>query len=94
MAADVDEIVATGVNCCLPDDVDHGARRSRRVRSSPTRTPARAGTRSVAPGRGDSAFDAGAVTGWLDAGVRLVGGCCRVGPTDIAAVAAAAAARA
>ena len=29
-----------------------------------------------------------AVQGWLDDGARLVGGCCRVGPADIARVAA------
>jgi homocysteine S-methyltransferase len=43
---------------------------------------------------GESAFDAGAVDAWLADGAVLVGGCCRVGPTDITAVAAAVAARA
>ena len=28
-----------------------------------------------------------AVRGWLDDGARLVGGCCRVGPTDIRGIA-------
>ena len=26
------------------------------------------------------------VTGWVEAGARLVGGCCRLGPADIAAM--------
>jgi homocysteine S-methyltransferase len=93
MAADVAEIVATGVNCCVPDDVA-------------TALAAAVGPLVAYPNSGqgwdaelrtwtgDSAFDAGAVAGWLDAGVRLVGGCCRVSPTDIEAVAAVAAARA
>jgi homocysteine S-methyltransferase len=34
------------------------------------------------PGVGD-------VAGWLDAGARLVGGCCRVRPADVWAIAAA-----
>ncbi|HJX43829.1 MAG TPA: homocysteine S-methyltransferase family protein [Geodermatophilus sp.] len=29
-----------------------------------------------------------AVPGWVRAGARLVGGCCRVGPAGIAAIAA------
>ncbi|MGB8941629.1 MAG: homocysteine S-methyltransferase family protein, partial [Streptomyces sp.] len=33
-------------------------------------------------------FTAGRVAGWRDAGARLVGGCCRVGPEMIARVAA------
>ena len=38
--------------------------------------------------RGGSAFDAGLATGWERSGARLIGGCCRVGPAGIAAVAA------
>jgi homocysteine S-methyltransferase len=34
-------------------------------------------------------FDPALVPTWVDAGARYVGGCCRVGPTDIAAVATA-----
>jgi homocysteine S-methyltransferase len=86
MAGDVAEIVAMGVNCCDPDDVG-------------TALAGVAGPRVAYPNSGqgwdavrrawtgDSAFDAGAVTGWVDGGARLVGGCCRVGPGDIASVA-------
>jgi homocysteine S-methyltransferase len=42
---------------------------------------------------GESAFEPTDVAGWLEAGVRLVGGCCRVGPDDIAGVAAVVAGR-
>jgi homocysteine S-methyltransferase len=37
----------------------------------------------------DAAFAAADVRRWVDAGARLVGGCCRIGPAEIAAVAAA-----
>jgi homocysteine S-methyltransferase len=93
MAADVDEIVAMGVNCCDPGDVG-------------TALAGVMGPRVAYPNSGqgwdavrrtwtgESAFVAGAVTGWTDDGARLVGGCCRVGPADITSVAAAVAASA
>ena len=39
--------------------------------------------------RGGATFDPAEVRGWRDAGARLIGGCCRVGPDRIAAIAAA-----
>ncbi len=88
MAADVDEIVATGVNCCIPDDVTTALVGA----TGPLVAYPNSGQGWDAVRRtwtGESAFDAGAVTGWLAAGARLVGGCCRVGPADIADVSAA-----
>jgi homocysteine S-methyltransferase len=85
MAADVAEIVATGVNCCAPDDVTAALADG----TGPRVAYPNSGQGWDAVRRtwtGESAFDAGAVTSWLDADVRLVGGCCRVGPADIAAV--------
>ncbi|MEO6124566.1 MAG: homocysteine S-methyltransferase family protein [Ilumatobacteraceae bacterium] len=41
---------------------------------------------------GDKAFESAAVARWIAAGARLIGGCCRVGPAEIAAIAAAIAA--
>lgn len=38
---------------------------------------------------GTPRLDTGTVIGWVDAGARIVGGCCRVRPDDIAAMAAA-----
>ena len=38
---------------------------------------------------GTAGLDTGLVTEWVDAGARIVGGCCRVRPDDIAAMAAA-----
>jgi len=36
--------------------------------------------------RGDAQSSISLAEGWVDAGARLVGGCCRVGPDDIAAL--------
>jgi homocysteine S-methyltransferase len=93
MAADVQEIVATGVNCCRPEDVAPALGHA----GGPLVAYPNSGQGWDAERRtwtGESAFDARAVAGWLDADVCLVGGCCRVGPTDIAAVAAVATSRA
>ena len=93
MTADVDEIVATGVNCCDPGDVTSALAEA----SGPLVAYPNSGQGWDAVRRtwtGESAFDAGAVAGWLDEGARLVGGCCRVGPTDLTAVAAVVSARA
>jgi homocysteine S-methyltransferase len=37
---------------------------------------------------GRSTFTTEEVTGWERAGARLIGGCCRVGPQAVAAIAA------
>jgi homocysteine S-methyltransferase len=86
MAAEVPEIVAVGVNCCAPADVAVALAGA----GGPLVAYPNSGQGWDAVRRtwtGASAFDAGAVEGWLDAGVRLVGGCCRVGPDDVTAVA-------
>ena len=38
---------------------------------------------------GSGSFDVAIAEGWVSAGARYVGGCCRVGPADIADLAAA-----
>jgi homocysteine S-methyltransferase len=88
MAVDVDEIVAMGVNCCAPGDVTTALAAA----SGPLVAYPNSGQGWDAVRRtwtGESAFDSGAVGDWLLAGARLVGGCCRVGPADIAEVCAA-----
>ena len=85
MAADVDEIVAVGVNCCAPADVVTALAAA----AGPLVAYPNSGQGWDAEARtwtGESAFEAGDVTSWLTAGARLVGGCCRVGPADIAHV--------
>jgi homocysteine S-methyltransferase len=87
MAADVDEVVAVGVNCCVPGDVTTALAGA----AGPLVAYPNSGQGWDAVRRawtGESAFDPGAVRNWLHHGARLVGGCCRVGPDDIAEVAA------
>jgi homocysteine S-methyltransferase len=83
----VAEIVAVGVNCCAPGDVVTALDGA----EGPLVAYPNSGQGWDAVRRawtGESAFDADAVASWLEAGSRLVGGCCRVGPDDIARVSA------
>ena len=83
-------IVAAGVNCSAPDDVLAA------IRAAVNAT----GLSAVAyPNRGEhwdadtdtwrgaDSFSLDLVPGWIDAGARLVGGCCQIAPSDIAALA-------
>jgi homocysteine S-methyltransferase len=91
MVAGVDEVVAVGVNCTDPRGV-LPAVRAAAAAGKPVVVYPNSGERWDAAGRrwtGPGTFDPGDVRAWVDAGVRLVGGCCRVGPDDIAALAAA-----
>jgi homocysteine S-methyltransferase len=91
MAAGVPEVVAVGVNCTDPAGVP-AAVEAAAGSGKPVVVYPNSGERWDAAGRrwtGSPGLPADAVRGWLDAGARLVGGCCRVGPADIARVAAA-----
>ncbi|MGW3354689.1 homocysteine S-methyltransferase [Streptomyces bungoensis] len=91
-AADVDEIIAVGVNCCAPQDVEYAARVAARVTGKPVVVYPNSGETWDARARawrGRSTFGAEQVSSWRDAGARLVGGCCRVGPQGIASIARA-----
>lgn len=93
-AASVPCVVAVGVNCTDPAGVGAALTQVSSALGSG------AGTPLVAYPNSGEAWDAAArrwtgrpgvgdVTGWLAAGARLVGGCCRTGPEQVAAVAAA-----
>jgi len=89
MAADVDAVVAVGVNCSAPDDVSRvvplAAASGRPVVAYPNSGEGwDAVTRSWV---GDPGFDPEAVTGWVRDGARLVGGCSRVTPDQISDIA-------
>ncbi|OAH11174.1 homocysteine S-methyltransferase [Streptomyces jeddahensis] len=91
LAADADEIIAVGVNCCAPDDVHHAVETAARVTGKPVVVYPNSGESWDAEARawtGRSTFTAEQVTGWQQAGARLIGGCCRVGPDAITALAA------
>ncbi|WP_077797857.1 homocysteine S-methyltransferase [Streptomyces sp. JHA26] len=92
LPAEAEEVVAVGVNCCAPADVDHAVAVAARVTGKPVVAYPNSGESWNAGARawtGPSAFDAGRVRGWRAAGARLIGGCCRVGPDSIAGVARA-----
>lgn len=90
LAADVEEIVAVGVNCCAPEDADRAVELAARVTGKPVVVYPNSGESWDAQARawrGESSFSAGRVAGWERAGARLIGGCCRVGPGAIAELA-------
>lgn len=89
LAADADEIIAVGVNCCAPEDVDAAIATAARVAGKPVVVYPNSGEAWDAEARawtGRSTFAAEQVAGWERAGARLVGGCCRVGPGAIAGI--------
>ena len=91
LAADAEEVIAVGVNCCDPKDADAAVRLTARITGKPVVVYPNSGETWDADARawrGPSHFTAGRVVGWRDAGARLIGGCCRVGPETITRVAA------
>ena len=87
MAADVAEVIAVGVNCTTP--VDAGRAVALVGSQGPAVVYPNSGQSWDAETRawtGRSAFEPADVSAWVEAGARLVGGCCRVGPADIASL--------
>ncbi|MFF6784623.1 homocysteine S-methyltransferase [Streptomyces sp. NPDC012510] len=90
LAADAEEVIAVGVNCCSPDDVDGAIETAVRVTGKPVVVYPNSGESWDASARawtGRSTFTTGQVEGWRAAGARLIGGCCRVGPEAISGIA-------
>ncbi len=93
MAAEVEEVVAVGVNCCAPGDVAAAVAAAVTASGRPAVAYPNSGESWDAEQRrwsGDPTFTPGQVGTWLAAGARLVGGCCRVRPDAIAGIRAAA----
>jgi homocysteine S-methyltransferase len=91
MAADVPSVMAVGVNCTAPSGVlaavrVAAARSGRPVVVYPNSGEVWDGARRTWVGR--PGLDGVAADRWVDAGARLIGGCCRIGPPDIARLAA------
>ncbi len=90
VAAGSTSLVAVGVNCCSPDDVLPALRVAAEVTGAPGVAYPNSG-QGWDSGRhtwsGASAYDVGLAPGWVAAGAGYVGGCCEVGPSDIAALA-------
>ncbi|MFE9702108.1 homocysteine S-methyltransferase [Streptomyces sp. NPDC005930] len=92
LAAEADEVVAVGVNCCAPQDVSGAVAIAARVTGKPVVAYPNSGETWDARARawrGRSSFAPGLVREWRAAGARLVGGCCRVGPDVIRSIASA-----
>jgi homocysteine S-methyltransferase len=90
VAAGVPEIVAVGVNCCAPDDVLPAIGPAREI-GKPVIVYPNSGERWDGDRRawvGPSRFSPGLAVQWVAAGARVIGGCCRVRPADIAGLAA------
>jgi homocysteine S-methyltransferase len=88
MAAGVGAVMAVGVNCTDPAGV-LPAVRAAAVTGLPVVGYPNSGEGWDAAARrwtGPATFHPADVGAWIDAGARLVGGCCRVGPTGIAAL--------
>jgi S-methylmethionine-dependent homocysteine/selenocysteine methylase len=89
MAAGVDAVLAVGVNCTAPATVGPSiaaaAAAGKPVAAYPNSGEGwNAVTRSWT---GDPGSAADEVCAWIAAGARLIGGCCRIRPQDIAAIA-------
>ncbi len=91
VVAGVPEIVAVGVNCCAPDDVLPAIGPARET-GKPVIVYPNSGERWDSARRawvGPSRFSPRLAAQWVAAGARVIGGCCRVRPADIAELAAA-----
>ncbi|MFD8674557.1 homocysteine S-methyltransferase [Streptomyces seoulensis] len=86
LASDAEEIVAVGVNCCAPEDVPRAVETAARVTGKPVVAYPNSGETWNARTR--TWDDSPTLDPALSAtGARLVGGCCRVGPETITAIA-------
>jgi homocysteine S-methyltransferase len=88
-AADADEIIAVGVNCYAPEDVDGAVATAARVTGKPVVAYPNSGEAWNAEARawrGRATFTAEQVAGGQRGGARLIGGCCRVGPDAVTGI--------
>ncbi|BEV70775.1 homocysteine S-methyltransferase [Paludibacterium sp. THUN1379] len=88
-----DQVLAVGLNCTAPGFVPELLQSARSATSKPLLVYPNSGEHYDPNGkcwhgeRDPQAF-ASAARGWQQAGARLIGGCCRTSPADIAALAA------
>jgi len=91
VAAGVPEIVAVGVNCCAPDDVLPAIGIASAI-GKPVIVYPNSGEGWDGRHRtwiGPPRFSGQLACQWVAAGARIIGGCCRVRPADIAELATA-----
>ncbi len=89
MARDCPSVVAVGVNCTAPADVADLVVLAARSGKPVVAYPNSGENWDSANHRwtGPAVFEPAEVKRWIAAGARLVGGCCRVGPAEIAQLA-------
>lgn len=82
-------VLAIGVNCCAPDDVLPALEVARAVTGKPGVAYPNSGQgwdSGTHTWSGTSAYDVTLAPSWVAVGATYVGGCCQVGPVDIAAL--------
>ena len=92
VASSADQVFAVGVNCCAPADVLPAVELAARVARRPAVAYPNGGAEWDAMSHrwtSGPSFEPGAAAACVEAGAAYVGGCCQVGPRDIAALAAA-----
>ncbi|PRW61647.1 homocysteine S-methyltransferase [Actinopolyspora mortivallis] len=90
VAAGVPEILAVGVNCCAPEEVPAAVEAARAATGKPVIAYPNSGEGWDPTRRdwiGPGSYTAERARGWVAEGARVVGGCCRVGPAEIAELA-------
>jgi homocysteine S-methyltransferase len=90
VAASAGGVFAVGVNCCTPADVLSAVDLAAKVTGKPVVAYPNSGQTWDARSRrwnGEAAYDVQLARDWISAGAAYVGGCCRVGPATIAALA-------
>ncbi|MCZ2814528.1 homocysteine S-methyltransferase [Modestobacter sp. VKM Ac-2984] len=87
MARDVDAVIAIGVNCTDPAAVPAAVAAAAASGKPGVAYPNSGEVWDAAARRWTGRPGVGDVSGWLAAGARLVGGCCRVRPDDVRAIA-------
>ena len=92
LASSIPEVIAVGVNCCPPAEVAELAELAASASGKPVVVYPNSGECWDAVRRtwfGEPTFQPREVRDWVEAGARLIGGCCRVGPAQITAMASA-----
>lgn len=87
----VDEIIAVGINCSHPDEVDAALATARRSTGKPVVVYPNSGETWNASTRrweGTAELAGERIERWLASGAAAIGGCCRVGPAEIRGIAA------
>ncbi|MFE4002428.1 homocysteine S-methyltransferase [Nocardioides sp. YIM B13467] len=88
LAAGIRSVVAVGVNCCDPADVPAAVQLATATGEPAVVYPNTGETYADGAWTGTPHFRPGEALSWARSGAEYVGGCCRVGPAEIALIAA------